>query len=98
MNFFLFENIETLIFFYLFLINIISVIIFYLDKKKSIKNNRRISENTLHLLEILGGIFTIIFMIYIIRHKNKKIKYYSISYFILFLYIFLIYYYSTRIF
>ena len=42
---------------YLIIINIISFIIMGLDKLFAIKNKRRISENTLLFLSIIGGVF-----------------------------------------
>ena len=72
---------------YLILINIISALIFIKDKNAatSTKNKvRRIPEKNLHLLETVGGVFSIVLLIYIIRHKNKKISYFSITYIIKF--------------
>ena len=61
--------------YYLIIINIISFIICYIDKKKAINNEYRISEHTLILLSILGGCYGFLFGMYIFHHKTKKIKF-----------------------
>ncbi len=65
---------------YLFLINIISGIIFWWDKRKAIQSKKRIKERTLHFYELLGGVFSILFLMYKIRHKNQKRSYFMITY------------------
>ncbi|MFZ4399110.1 MAG: DUF1294 domain-containing protein [Bacteroidales bacterium] len=77
-----------LIVYYLLLINILSAFVFFVDKQNAIKKRQRIPELTLHILEILGGVFSILIMIYFIHHKNYKFSYYLITYSILILYIF----------
>ncbi len=44
---------------YLIIINILAYIIMWLDKIKSLYNKWRISEKTLWMLSILGGVFGI---------------------------------------
>lgn len=56
-------------------INIISGILFAYDKKAAKNNRQRIPERTLHLLEILGGAFANLLLIYALRHKNRKFSY-----------------------
>lgn len=73
--------------YYLLSINFISAIFFYSDKKKAIKNKQRIPEKILHWFELLGGVFSIITLMYIIRHKNNKLKYYWITYLLLVMWI-----------
>ena len=77
--------------YYLLLINLVSGIIFFTDKQKAKNKKRRISEKTLHLFEFAGGVFANIFLMYIIRHKNKKTKYFIITYIALILWIFAIF-------
>ena len=56
-------------------INLLSFILMGIDKLKAIKNNYRISENTLLLISIIGGgIGTLIGMI-LFHHKTKKLKF-----------------------
>jgi len=73
---------------YLIIINIFAGIFFYADKRRSIKGKRRIPEAILHLLELVGGIFTVIILMFTIRHKNQKWSYKIISFAILALWIF----------
>ena len=61
--------------YYLLTINIITFIIYGIDKYKSIKNKYRISENTLIILPILGGPIGAIFGMITFHHKTKKIKF-----------------------
>ena len=61
-------------------INLISGLLFSFDKCTAIKGRRRISEQTLHFLELLGGVFTNIVLMYTLRHKNRKFSYYAVTY------------------
>jgi len=79
------------IIYYLITINILSAFIFFIDKKSATIKRRRISEITLHFLELLGGIFGILIMMYLIYHKNKKASYFLISYIILIFWLLMIY-------
>ncbi len=62
---------------YLIIINFVSGIVFALDKQAAIKNRRRIPEKTLHSLEILGGAFANLLLMYTLRHKNRKFSYWA---------------------
>lgn len=75
---------------YLIIINIIAGILFCADKRRATKEKRRIPESILHLFELIGGIFTVIFLMFTIRHKNQKLSYKLISFIILALWIFFI--------
>ncbi|WP_243345372.1 DUF1294 domain-containing protein [Parabacteroides sp. FAFU027] len=68
--------------YYLIFINIASGIIFSHDKRAAIKGYRRVPEQTLHLLELSGGVFLIWALMYSLRHKNRKFSYYAITYLI----------------
>lgn len=61
--------------FYFIIINIISFILMFLDKRRAIKNKWRISENTLMLVSILGGSIGGILGMYTFRHKTKHLKF-----------------------
>jgi len=65
----------TLLNIYLIIINLIGGFFFYIDKKAAVKNRVRIPERTLHLFELIGGVFSIIVLIYLLRHKNQKFSY-----------------------
>lgn len=48
---------------------------FFLDKKKSIKNKYRIKEKTLLTLSLIGGCFGSLTGMYLFHHKTRKIKF-----------------------
>ncbi|MDP4240546.1 MAG: DUF1294 domain-containing protein [Bacteroidota bacterium] len=68
-------KVETLFLIYLIIINLLSGIVFAFDKQAAIKSHRRIPERTLHILEILGGVFAVFLLMYSIHHKNRKFGY-----------------------
>ena len=57
---------------YLVIINIITFIVFGLDKYYAIKNKFRVSEATLFCLCIIGGSFLGYIGMKVFRHKTKK--------------------------
>ena len=61
--------------YYLLIINIITFIIYGIDKYKSIKHKYRISEATLIILAIIGGSIGAFFGMIIFHHKTKKKKF-----------------------
>ena len=60
---------------YLAIINIFGFFIMWLDKRKAIKGNWRISEKTLFLITALGGGIGTIAGMYAFRHKTQKINF-----------------------
>jgi len=78
---------------YAFLINFLSFILFYIDKKKAIKDKWRIKERTLHLSSFMGGVFGSIIAMSLLHHKTKKINFCLITAIALIFNIFIIYYY-----
>ena len=60
---------------YFFIISIISVFLTIYDKYCAVKHKRRISENTIMLLAVLGGSIFIYFTMKLIRHKTRKNKF-----------------------
>lgn len=68
---------------YLIIINIVSILVFAIDKVQAQNQKWRVPEKVLHLLEILGGVFGIIVTMYIIHHKSSKWQYYIITYIVL---------------
>lgn len=81
--------------YYLLFANFISAIFFYWDKRKAEKKRQRVPEKTLHILESAGGVFFVLILMYTIRHKNKKIKYFWITYAILLIWIVSLYFIVT---
>ena len=65
-----------LLWYYFGVINLISGILFIIDRRAARKRRRRIPELTLHIFEAIGGVFSIFFLMYILRHKNRKSTYY----------------------
>ena len=61
---------------YFTLINIITFISFWIDKKLAKRNKNRISESTLILLSALGGAGGGLIAMYLFRHKTKKAKFF----------------------
>ena len=60
---------------YLIIINILSFILYGIDKLKDIKKEERISEKTLILIGILGGSIGSLIGMNLFRHKTKKLKF-----------------------
>lgn len=63
------------VFIYILIINLIGFLFMYIDKKRAINHQFRISENTLLLLSILGGSIGSFIGMYKFRHKTKKKKF-----------------------
>ena len=60
---------------YLIIINIISLFLYYLDKRRAIKRRYRISEKVLIMFDVLGGCYGCLFGMYLFRHKTKHFKF-----------------------
>ena len=75
-------------FIYLIIISLITAVLFIYDKISAQKSARRIPEYTLHFFELLGGVFVVMILMYLIHHKNRKFKYYIVTYLILTVWIF----------
>ena len=56
---------------YLVLINIVSLFVMYVDKKRAVRHQWRIPERTLFLLAFLGGSVGSILGMYAFRHKTR---------------------------
>lgn len=68
------ENLFTVrnVVIYLLVINLISLLAMYIDKKKAKKGSWRTKESTLFMLVLLGGGIGGIAGMYLFRHKTKK--------------------------
>jgi len=60
---------------YVVCINIISFVLMYMDKKRSIYNKWRISEDIFLSLSLVGGSLGIVLSMYMFRHKTRKNKF-----------------------
>jgi uncharacterized membrane protein YsdA (DUF1294 family) len=68
-------------------INILTFILFGVDKHLALKNKRRISENNLHTFSILGGFVGAFLAMFLFRHKIKKLSFILVQLFILLLWV-----------
>lgn len=57
---------------YVILINIITFLIYVIDKKKAEKDKWRIRERTLMILAVIGGSIGALLAMHAARHKTKK--------------------------
>lgn len=83
-------NLKFYFWIYLALINLISALFFIYDKILASCKRERIREKLLHTFEALGGVYANLILMYLIRHKNKKIKYYKWTWLIFVLWFFLL--------
>lgn len=60
---------------YLLIINLFTFFLFYLDKRKAIKNKYRIRESTLLFFSFVGGSLGGFLAMEFLRHKNLKLKF-----------------------
>ena len=60
---------------YLLIINLIGLLIMYIDKRRAKYGKWRIPEKTLLMVAILGGSIGTIAGMYLFRHKTQKIKF-----------------------
>ena len=63
---------------YLIIINIIGLLICFIDKHKAKKNKYRIPEKVLLFISLIGGCFGFYFGMILFHHKTKKLKFYII--------------------
>ncbi|MBR3162223.1 MAG: DUF1294 domain-containing protein [Bacilli bacterium] len=75
---------------YIIIINILSFILCYLDKKLAIKHKYRLSETFLLSLCTIGGTFGLLLGMHLFHHKTKKIKF-KLVYITSLIWIFIIY-------
>ncbi len=64
--------ISRIIIYYLIMINLISMLLMWIDKRKARKGKYRISEKMLLTPGLLGGIFGILIGMKLFHHKTRK--------------------------
>jgi uncharacterized membrane protein YsdA (DUF1294 family) len=64
---------------YLIIINVITFIVYAVDKFKAINKRNRISELTLYSLGFLGGFGGALLAMLLFRHKTKKVRFYVLN-------------------
>jgi uncharacterized membrane protein YsdA (DUF1294 family) len=63
----------------LLLSNLLCFLLFFLDKRKAQRGQRRISEKTLHLATLAGAAPGAWAAIFLLHHKNRKAAFWSIT-------------------
>lgn len=66
---------ELIFYVYMILMNIIGIMVMYLDKRKAKNKKWRISENSLIFIAIFGGSIGILFGMIFFKHKLNKSKF-----------------------
>lgn len=61
---------------YLILINIIGLVVIFIDKKRAKSGHWRIKESTLLFLAAIGGSLGVLVSMKVFHHKTKKPKFY----------------------
>lgn len=79
-------------------INLISFVMFFVDKQKAKQDKWRIEEKTLHLTSFLGGTLGSIAAMVLFHHKTRKPAFVAITGIALIANIFVIYEMYTRLF
>ena len=75
---------------YLVIINIISFILYGIDKYLAIKKKYRISEISLYVVSLIGGCFMGIIGMKVFHHKTKKISFWIVNIISIILWIYII--------
>lgn len=81
-----------LLLYYLIFINVVAAFVFSQDKGLAKRKQRRVSEKRLHSFELAGGVFSVLVLMYTLRHKNRKFAYYGWTYLILALWLGVLYF------
>ena len=84
------KNPANIVILYFGCINLISAVLFSSDKVAAIRNRKRVPEIVLHGLELAGGVFFNLILMYFIHHKNRKFSYWIWTWFILIIWVFLL--------
>lgn len=69
------EYSKEILFIYYIIINLINLVLFYLDKKRARNRQWRIPESTLLLVSLLGGALGGLIGMEMFKHKTKKMKF-----------------------
>jgi len=70
-------------------IQLVTFWLYFSDKQKAVSQQWRIPEMSLHLMELLGGWPAALVSQKCFRHKNRKLKYQTIFWSIVFLHVFI---------
>jgi uncharacterized membrane protein YsdA (DUF1294 family) len=59
--------------------NVLCFLLFFLDKRKAQRGQRRIAEKTLHLATLVGAAPSAWVAIFLLHHKNRKAAFWSVT-------------------
>ena len=79
------------LFIYLVIINLISLIVYGIDKWLAKRKSLRISERSLFLFGFFGGALGALIGMLLFRHKTKKVKFYLWNIVMVVIWIYLLY-------
>ena len=77
--------------------NILCFVLFFLDKRKAQRGQRRISEKTLHLATLAGAAPGAWAAIFLLHHKNRKAAFWGVTLLLTLLQGAALYFYLTRL-
>ncbi len=83
--------------YYILVVNIFGAIFFISDKTLAKNGKRRVSEKRLHSFEFAGAALSIIPLMYLIRHKNRKKSYFLYTWLALIVWIAILYFYFANL-
>ena len=69
---------------------LVTLITYWVDKRRSMRGRYRISEGYLHLMELAGGWIGGIFGRRLIRHKSRKLSFRFVSWIIVLIHLILV--------
>ena len=87
-----------IILFYLISVNVVSFVLFGVDKRRAIKHDWRIKEKTLLISCFLGGGLGGLLGMFIFRHKTKHLKFLTLVPLSILLWIILLIFFANKIF
>jgi len=86
---------QRFLLYFLVVINLITFLVYFVDKQRARQNVRRVPEKYLHLLELFGGTPAAFVAHRWLRHKNKKLSYQLVFYTIVSVQVILFYFWVT---
>lgn len=82
---------QKLFAYYFVIINVVTFLLFALDKYKAVKKQQRISEKKLYIYALFGGVVGGVLSMVFFRHKIQKQSFMLKYYFIILLWISIVY-------
>ncbi|NQV89187.1 MAG: DUF1294 domain-containing protein [Parcubacteria group bacterium] len=72
-------------------------LVMMIDKVQAIQGGRRLSERSLYLIALFGGSPGVVIGVYLLHHKNRKLKFKIILFMLVFLQMVIAYFLQTRL-